>query len=78
MSQQQSERITYFVEDSAPMPMHMLMLDRMLSSRFHSRGYESTVARTVDYDCYGFYKHISRPVLLEQPFNRELEMENES
>jgi hypothetical protein len=47
------------------------MVEEMLSPRFSSRFYASTVARTKDYDCYGFYKHISRPVLLDQ--NKEWE-----
>ncbi len=77
MSQQQDERIKYFAEDETPLPMHMMMVGQMLSSRFSSRCYESTVARTTDYDCYSFYKHISRPVLLDQPFNQEQQVENE-
>jgi hypothetical protein len=62
---QQDERIKYFAEDEVPLPMHMMLVEEMVCPRFNSRFYESKVARTKDYDCYGFYKHISRPILLD-------------
>lgn len=62
---QQDERIQYFAEDEVPLPMHMLLVEEMLRPRFDNRFYESKVARTMDYDCHGFYKHISRPLLLD-------------
>jgi hypothetical protein len=60
----QDERTEYFAEDEAPLPMHMMMMERMTSPMFSSRFTESKVMRTKDYDCYGFYKHISRPLRL--------------
>jgi hypothetical protein len=60
---QQSEREKFFAEEEIPLPMHILMLEEMKYPRFSHRFYESELARS-EYDCSGFYKHISRPLLL--------------
>ena len=43
--------------------MHLMMLEEMVYPKFNNRIYQSKPARA-EYDCFGFYKHISRPLQL--------------
>lgn len=60
---QSTERNKFFAEEEVPLPIHLMMLEEMVYPKFNNRIYQSRPARA-EYDCFGFYKHISRPLLL--------------
>lgn len=61
---QESEKKEYFAEEEAPLPMHVLMIREMAMPKYANRFCESKTARAGKYDCFQFYKHISRPLPL--------------
>jgi hypothetical protein len=42
--------------------MHMLFIEQMPLPRYACRSYSSSAARAARYECFNFYKHISRVV----------------
>ena len=63
---QEYEKPELFSQDEAPLPIHVLMIRDMTMPRYNIRLSESKAARAKKYDCYQFYKHISRPLPLTE------------
>lgn len=55
----------YFSNEDTPIPMHMLFIDEMPRPKYANRSYSSSAARAVQYECFPFYKYISRVVPAE-------------
>jgi hypothetical protein len=55
----------FFSDEDTPIPMHMLFIDKMPRPRYATRSYSSGAARAAQYECFPFYKHISRVVPAE-------------
>ncbi|MGH9914726.1 MAG: hypothetical protein ACRD63_05495 [Pyrinomonadaceae bacterium] len=68
---QQDKKSEYFAEEEAPLPVHVLMIREMPMPRYGNRYCESKAARAKKYDCFHFYKHISRPLPLNKRENKE-------
>jgi hypothetical protein len=60
---QESQRTKYFAEE-APLPMHMMMMEEMPMDKYVNRFRKSAAARSDHYECFTFYKRISRPLPL--------------
>jgi hypothetical protein len=58
-----SQLTKYFAEE-APLPMHMMMMEEMPRDKYGNRFRISAAARSGNYECFTFYKHISRPLSL--------------
>jgi hypothetical protein len=58
-----SRQTKYFAEE-APLPMHMMMMEEMPQRQHDSRFRISAAARSDNYECFTFYKNISRPLPL--------------
>jgi hypothetical protein len=59
---QPNESPRYFSDKDTPLPMHMLFIEQMPLPRYACRSYSSSAARAARYECFNFYKHISRVV----------------
>lgn len=68
---QPNEIAPYFTDKETPLPMHMMLVQMMPRPKYACRSYSSTPARALQYECFPFYKHISRVVSAE--FNQEKE-----
>jgi hypothetical protein len=68
---QPNEIAPYFTDKETPLPMHMMLVQMMPRPKYACRSYSSTAARALQYECFPFYKHISRVVSAE--FNQEKE-----
>jgi hypothetical protein len=55
----------YFTDEDTPLPMHMLFIEQMPLPKYACRSYSSSAARAAQYECFNFYKHISRVVPAE-------------
>jgi len=62
---QKSQRTKDFAEE-APLPMHMTMMEEAPMHKYSGRFRKSAAARSDDYECLTFYKHISRPLPLRK------------
>jgi hypothetical protein len=60
---QKNRRTKHFAEE-APLPMHMMMMEEMPRPEYANRFRKSAAARSDYYECFTFYKHISRPLPL--------------
>jgi hypothetical protein len=69
--QQPNENAHYFTDKETPLPMHMMLMQMMPRPKYACRSYSSSAARALQYECFPFYKHISRVVPAE--FNQEKE-----
>jgi hypothetical protein len=58
-----NRRNKYFAEE-APLPMHMMLIEEMPNHKYSNRFRQSAAARTAYYECFTFYKQISRPLPL--------------
>jgi len=58
------KRAKFIAEGEAPLPIHVLMIREMAMPKYGNRFRESKAARAKKYDCFQFYKHISRPIPL--------------
>lgn len=45
--------------------MHMVLIEEMPRPKYARRSYSSSAARAMHYECFNFYKHISRVVPAE-------------
>jgi hypothetical protein len=61
---QEDEKTEPLFEGEAPLPIHLSMARDMSMPRYDNRFRQSRAARAKKYDCYHFYKHISRPIPL--------------
>lgn len=57
---QPNEITHYFTDKETPVPMHMMLIDMMPRPKYACRSYSSRAARAVQYECFPFYKNISR------------------
>ena len=71
---QPNEIVPYFTDKETPLPMHMMLIDMMPRPKYACRSYSSSAARALQYECFQFYKHISRVV----PAESTQEVKNES
>jgi len=55
-------RLTKYFAEEAMLPMHMMMIEEMPRSKYGNRFRVSAAARSNNYECFTFYKHISRPL----------------
>jgi hypothetical protein len=62
---QPNEIAPYFTDKDTPLPMHMMLIDVMPVPKYACRSYSSRAARALQYECFPFYKHISRVVPAE-------------
>lgn len=62
---QPKETPQYFSDEDTPLPMHMMFIDEMPRPKYACRSYSSPAARAAQYECFNFYKHISRVVPAE-------------
>jgi len=62
---QPNEIAHYFSDKDTPLPMHMMLIDMMPLPKYACRSYSSSGARALQYECFPFYKHISRVVPAE-------------
>ena len=62
---QPNETSHFFSDEDTPIPMHMVLIEEMPRPKDASRLYSSSAARAVQYNCFNFYKHISRVVPAE-------------
>lgn len=62
---QPNESTNYFTDKETPLPMHMMLMEMMPRPKYACRSYSSTAARALQYECFNFYKHISRVVPAE-------------
>jgi hypothetical protein len=65
---QPNEKPNYFTDEETSLPLHMLLMEPMPRPKYACRSYSSISARAAQYECFSFYKHISRvvPVDLSQ------------
>lgn len=63
--QQPNENTNYFTDEETPLPMHMMLMQMMPRPAYACRAYSSSAARALQYECFPFYKHISRVVPAE-------------
>lgn len=70
---QPNETSHYFNDEETPLPIHMLFIEKMPLPKYATRSYSSSAARAEQYECFNFYKHISRVV----PAELSQEEENE-
>lgn len=63
--QQPKESTNYFTDQETPLPMHMVLMQMMPRPAYACRSYTSNAARALQYECFPFYKHISRVVPTE-------------
>ena len=63
--QQPNDRSPYFTDEETPLPMHMSFIEEMPLPKYACRSYSSSAARAALYECFNFYKHISRVVPVE-------------
>lgn len=68
---QPNEIAPYFTDKETPLPIHMMLIDMMPRPKYACRSYSSSLARALQYECFNFYKHISRVVPAE--FSQEEE-----
>lgn len=68
---QPNEKPPYFTDQETPLPMHMMLMQMMPRPKFACRSYSSGPARALQYECYPFYKHISRVVPAESSQENE-------
>jgi hypothetical protein len=54
----------YFADDETPLPIEAILISEMPRPKYSNRFCESKAARARKYDCFYFYKHISRPLPL--------------
>jgi hypothetical protein len=59
---QPNERSQFFTEEETALPMHMLLMETVPLPKYACRSYSSKAARATQYECFNFYKHISRVV----------------
>jgi hypothetical protein len=57
----------YFADDEIPLPVHVSLIQEMPTPKYSNRFCESKISRARKYDCFYFYKHISRPLPLGGP-----------
>jgi hypothetical protein len=57
---QPNEIVPYFTDKETPLPMHMMLIDMMPRPKYACRSYSCGKARALQYECFQFYKHISR------------------
>lgn len=62
---QPNENPHYFTDKETPLPMHMMLVQMMPRPKYACRSYSSSAARALQYECFPFYKHISRVVPAE-------------
>jgi hypothetical protein len=62
---QPNEKPNYFTDEETPLPLHMKLMEIMPRPKYACRSYTSRSARAAQYECFSFYKHISRVVPLE-------------
>lgn len=62
---QPEERSNYFTDEETPLPLHMSLMQEMPTPKYACRAYSSSAARAARYECFSFYKHISRVVLAD-------------
>jgi hypothetical protein len=68
---QPNEKPHYFTDKETPLPMHMMLMQMMPRPQYACRSYSSTAARALQYECFPFYKHISRVVPAESSQENE-------
>jgi hypothetical protein len=54
------QRKRFFNEDDAPLPLHLFLIREMSMPQWANRFTTSVAARSSTYECFSFYKHISR------------------
>lgn len=59
---QPNETSHFFTDEETALPMHMLLMEAMPRPKYACRSYSSKPARAAQYECFNFYKHISRVV----------------
>jgi hypothetical protein len=57
-------RLTKYFAEESPLPLHMMMMEEMPRDKYDNRLRVSAAARSDAYECFTFYKHISRPLPL--------------
>jgi hypothetical protein len=57
---QPNETTHYFTDKDTPLPIHMMRIEMMPRPKYACRSYSSSAARALQYECFNFYKHISR------------------
>lgn len=62
---QPNETSHFFTDEDTPIPMHMVLIEEMPRPKYACRSYSSSAARAMHYECFNFYKHISRVVPAE-------------
>jgi hypothetical protein len=62
---EKEKRTKFFLEDEVSLPLEALMMEEMSTPSYTDRFRESTRARSAQYACGFFYKHISRPLPLD-------------
>ena len=62
---QPNETSHFFTDEDTPIPMHMVLIEEMPRPKYAIRSYSSSAARAVQYQCFNFYKQISRVVPAE-------------
>jgi len=64
---EKEKRTRFFLEDEVPLPLEALMMEEMAGATHADRFRVSRKARSTQYACGFFYKHISRPLPLAIP-----------
>jgi hypothetical protein len=64
---EKQKRTKFFLEEEVPLPLEALMMEEMTGKASADRFRESRKARSTQYVCGFFYKHISRPLPLDIP-----------
>jgi hypothetical protein len=73
------KRTRFFLEDEVSLPLEALMMEEMSTPSYVDRFRESRRARSGQYACGFFYKHISRPLPLDtQQSNDAINDDNEA
>jgi len=59
-----NSRLTKYFAEEAMLPMHMMLMEEMPRNKYSNRFRVSAAARSNNYECFTFYKYISRPLIL--------------
>ncbi|HKF56540.1 MAG TPA: hypothetical protein VKJ45_13875 [Blastocatellia bacterium] len=62
---EKEKRTKFFLEDEVSLPLEALLMEEMSTPSYLNRFRESGKARSAQYACGFFYKHISRPLPLD-------------
>jgi hypothetical protein len=63
-------QLTKYFAVEAPLPMHMMMMEEMPRDKYDNRFRICAAARSYNYECFTFYKHISKPMPLRRKETR--------